>query len=613
MLGLDLRVRGRLFAGFFAIILLLLIAIIIVLCKIVFAETLAERVIQTELPAYNAFLDLNGQIYQSQASLNNYLLAHDEKYKDDFSRAWQNINRVQLALDVFSPAWTSDSQAKWIEAKSLLGQLKAIESQLINSKNGLNTLKEISAELIPLKSKLLDILDGKLALSGDRVGGLYDMQYDLLSSGAEEVVNDINTVKIVEYMLLVIGIIFSIVITLLTAHQILYPLNSAIDIAKQIASGERNIPITVTKKDEFGELLTALNKMQIAIRENEEKLKKNEARTRELFEEIVQTANLFSRHSSKVAGGDLTQRLAIDKEDQMSKLGKDLNTMTESLATMTKQITEACQNMVSTIEEVKHAIDVQATGASEQASSINQITASLEEIEKSAVQTMDKAKTLGEMAEHTHEKGMMGLQAVEQSVSGMKGVREKVQTIAQSILDLSNQTQQVGEITAVVNNLAQQSKMLALNASIEAAKAGEAGKGFAVVAAEVKNLAEQSEQSTAQVQKILEDIRHATEKAVMATEEGTKGVDHGTTLVEQTGEIVRSLSEVIHETTIATQQIEASIHQETIGIEQITAGMNEIHQVTASFVDSVKQTTEAIGNLASIANILKKYIDMYKL
>src|SRR6476469_851314 len=121
----------------------------------------------------------------------------------------------------------------------------------------------------------------------------------------------------------------------------------------------------------------------------------------------------------------------------------------------------------------------------------------------------------------------------------MKSVRDKVQIIAQTILDLSKQTQQIGEITSVVNNIALQSKMLALNASIEAAKAGEAGKGFAVVASEVKNLAEQSEQSTTQVQKILEDIRHGTEKAVIVTEEGSKGVAEGTTIVKQMGEIMQ--------------------------------------------------------------------------
>lgn len=327
---------------------------------------------------------------------------------------------------------------------------------------------------------------------------------------------------------------------------------------------------------------------------------------------ILHYINIFRSQSKRIASGDLTKRVAVSSHDEMGMLGEDLNNMTERLSNINKQITESCHNMVSMLTEVKHAVDSQSAGASEQASSINQITASLEEIEKSAAQTMQKAKALGEVAERTRTKGELGLDAVEQSINGMKNVRNKVQTIAQTILDLSNQTQQVGEITAAVNTLAQQSKMLALNASIEAAKAGEAGKGFAVVAAEVKNLAEQSEQSTTQVQKILEDIRHATEKAVMAMEEGTKGVDAGTSLVEQTGEIVRSLNDVIHEATIASQQIEAAIRQEGIGIEQITAGMNEINQVTSSSVASVKQTTEAIDNLGSIANTLKKQTDVYK-
>ncbi len=328
---------------------------------------------------------------------------------------------------------------------------------------------------------------------------------------------------------------------------------------------------------------------------------------------LLKYVGTFRQQSNLIAAGDLTQRITVSSKDELGLLGEDLNTMTDSLANITKQITEGCHHIVSTLDELRHSVDTQSSGASEQASSINQITASLAEIEKSSTQTLDKTKTLGEAAQRTQEKGELGLDAVEQSIAGMKTVREKVQMIAQTILALSNKTQQIGEITSVVNSLAQQSKMLALNASIEAAKAGEAGKGFAVVAEEVKNLAEQSEQSTTQVQKIIEDIRHATEKAVMATEEGTKGVDQGTGLVEQTGDIVRSLSEVIHEATIATQQIEAAVRQESVGIEQITTGMNEINQVTTSFVESVKQTTEAVSHLSGIAKNLKENVDVYKI
>jgi len=201
---------------------------------------------------------------------------------------------------------------------------------------------------------------------------------------------------------------------------------------------------------------------------------------------------------------------------------------------------------------------------------------------------------------------------VEQAVAGMGVIRERVENIAHTILALSEQTQQIGEITDVVSSIAQQSKMLALNASIEAAKAGEAGKGFAVVAAEVKELAIQSQQSTAQVQKILQDIRRATDRAVMATEEGNRRVDAGVILVEKSGEMMKQLSEVIDETVRASRQIVAAVQQEVIGIDQVSNSMNEINKVTSQFVSSTQQTQDAAINMNEVAERLKACVSIYK-
>lgn len=612
----TLGIKGRLYTGFAVLTLVLLIAMIFVIIRAISAENLSKQVIDIKLPTVTYSYDLIFMLSSTQNSTHAYALNHDPKLKTEFDLYWNNINKLTIAIDGFSNYWENSDLVNWNEVKNLMNQLKSSQLKVFDnsfSSTSQTVNQYITTNITTILNKIYEILDGKLDSGGERVGGMFDKQYKLLSIQAQSIIQELNNIKIIEYILVITSILISCIVAGFTAHKILPPLNNAIDIAKRIASNERNLKIAVISTDETGQLLAALDAMQASINENEIKLKKNEENTRQLFENIVKTANVFSQHSSRVAAGDLTQKISIENQDEMSQLGVDLNVMTEGLATITKKITEACHNMVSTIQEVKHSVDVQSSGATEQASSINQITASLEEIEKSSSQTIEKAKTLGEIAGRTRTKGQMGLEAVEQSVAGMKSVRDKVQAIAQTILDLSNQTQQVGEITAVVTTLAQQSKMLALNASIEAAKAGEAGKGFAVVAAEVKTLAEQSEQSTTQVQKILEDIRRATERAVMATEEGTKGVDTGTSLVEQTGKIVSSLSDVIHETTIASQQIEAAIRQEGIGIEQITAGMNEINQVTSTFVESVKQTNEAIDNLAIIAKSLKEYVDIYRL
>ena len=129
--------------------------------------------------------------------------------------------------------------------------------------------------------------------------------------------------------------------------------------------------------------------------------------------------------------------------------------------------------------------------------------------------------------------------------SAMEEIRGRVDAIARDIVTLSERTQQIGEITATMNGLADRSNLLALNASIEAARAGEHGKGFAVVADEVRKLAEQSKAATAQVESILGDVQTATSAAVAASQDGTRVVEDGLELTGRAGEGIRSLSDTI--------------------------------------------------------------------
>ncbi len=316
---------------------------------------------------------------------------------------------------------------------------------------------------------------------------------------------------------------------------------------------------------------------------------------------------------SDVAKGDLRRRLDGGGDDVLFRLGDNLNAMTTGLANVAGEIKESTITMHTALEQMQNAINAQSSGAAEQAASVNETTTTLEEIKATSTQALDKALKLGEAADRTRRESEQGIEAVEQTVQGMEGIRERVEGIAQTILALSEQTQQIGEITSVVTNLAQQSKMLALNASIEAAKAGEAGKGFAVVAAEVRELAEQSQQSTAQVQKILQDIRHATDRAVMATEEGSKGVDAGVVLVQRSGEVMCKLSEVINETALASQQIVAAVRQEATGIDQVARAMSEINKVTSQFVSSTRQSKESTTEISKVAERLRHSVSVYKL
>lgn len=545
----SLGIRGRLWIGFMTIIAIVLIMVGVTLSIISVTKTLTDQALKNDLPSYEAAFNLATYIHHANSKIHKWVLTGNDQYKKDAMNWDVNVVPYQKTLETLSSKWTNNT------AINNLQQIKLLLNQLRDVQD-----KILSSSHVDAAKKLADVA---------KLDDLTEKTIVLLVGDDSDKNQIIDGITDIQHNQLTVG-------------------------SEKIISNMNNIQII----EYFLSIFCIVMSFVIAY-----------FTTRSILRHI----NVFRQHSSRIASGDLRQHIELETNDEIGLLGKDLNTMTDSLSGVTRLITQACHNMVSTLEEVRQAVDMQSSGATEQASSINQITVSLDEIEKSSSQTMEKARELGMVAERTREKGQLGLEAVQQSIQGMKSVREKVQLIAQTILELSNQTQQVGEITGVVNTLAQQSKMLALNASIEAAKAGEAGKGFSVVAAEVKNLAEQSEQSTTQVQKILEDIRRATEKAVMVTEEGAKGVDHGTGLVEQTGEVVKSLSDVIHEATIASQQIEAAVRQEGAGIEQITAGMNEINQVTSSFVNSVKQTTEAISNLATIAKDLKEQVDTYKI
>ncbi len=330
-------------------------------------------------------------------------------------------------------------------------------------------------------------------------------------------------------------------------------------------------------------------------------------------EDIESRLSVYQTFISNVAQGDLSKRLDIVGNDDLAQLGRNLNAMTESLAHVASDTTDAINIIYSTLEQLQSSINNQSAGASEQAAAVNETTTSLDEIKAMSSQTMEKVQVLGEAAERSRRESEQGGAAVEQAIVGMAAIRVRVEGIAQTILALSEQTQQIGEITSVVTNLAQQSKMLALNASIEAAKAGEAGKGFAVVAAEVRELAEQSQQSTAQVQKILQDIRHATDRAVMATEEGSKGVDAGMLSVQRSGEVMSQLGEVVRETAMASQQITAVVRQGFIGLEQVTMAMKEINKVTAQFVSSAQQSKDSSADLRKVAERLRDSVSTYKL
>lgn len=332
-----------------------------------------------------------------------------------------------------------------------------------------------------------------------------------------------------------------------------------------------------------------------------------------LLDEYVQTLE-------QVVMGDLRQRLSTNassngriEEQMLRRLGEAVNRMLDRVQAITSEISDAVTRVESSTQEILSAAGRQIQMANEQDAVVTETTATVNEVRATVTETAERAQSVAETAQHSVDISRGGTEAVTQTISGMDIIRQRVEDIADNILVLSENTQQIGEIIATVNSLADQSRMLALNASVEAARAGEEGKGFAVVALEVRNLADQNREATVQVREILGEIQRATNAAVMVTEEGSKGVDQGQMLVNRAGDSIRELSHAIEDAAVAAMQIAASTRQQTIGMDQLTHAMRTIKKATTETLSSTTQVKANVQNLRDAANRINAVLSGLKI
>ena len=318
--------------------------------------------------------------------------------------------------------------------------------------------------------------------------------------------------------------------------------------------------------------------------------------------------------AERVANGDLSVAVPVSgSSDELGTLLQTFKRMVENLRTQTLAIQEGVNVLASSGAEIMASTAQVASGATETASAVNETTATVEEVKQAAQLASQKVQLVADGAQRSLQISQQGKKSAEDAIHGMNRIREQMETIAESIVTLSEQGQAIGEIIATVNDLAEQSNLLAVNAAIEAAKAGEHGKGFAVVAHEVRSLAVQSKEATAQVRTILNDIQKATNAAVMATEQGSKTVEAGERQSGEAGEAIRALADSIAESANASIQIAASSHQQMVGMEQIALAMENIKEASTLSVTSTRQAEQSAQNLHELGQKLKGLLERFKL
>jgi len=278
------------------------------------------------------------------------------------------------------------------------------------------------------------------------------------------------------------------------------------------------------------------------------------------------------------------------------------------------------------LQEVKDAVGVLATSSSEitatvaelastaaqAATAVNETTTTVEEVKQTAVLSSKKARSVSDSAQKTLQVSQDGKKSLEQTIEGMNHIRGQMESIAETVVRLSEQSQAIGEMVATVNDIAEQSNLLAVNAAIEAAKAGEQGKGFAVVAQEIKSLAEQSKRATAQVRAILSDVQKGINSAVIVTEQGSKAVEAGVKQAAVSGEAILTLADSVDEAVQAATQIAASSQQQLVGMDQVVLAMESIKQASVQNVAGTRQVETAAQNLQELGQKLKQLLERHE-
>ncbi|MDD3626707.1 MAG: methyl-accepting chemotaxis protein [bacterium] len=409
--------------------------------------------------------------------------------------------------------------------------------------------------------------------------------------------------------------------TIISFNRMLDNLNSLAEQAQLIASDDLKNPILDKKsKGKLGEafsmMVEKLRKLHYRAELIEEDDLKNPALKEKLlgdlgstFTRMTEKLLLLSEKAEIISSGNLI--LAEQQKLTGNCLVSSFDLMVKNLKTVILNLREAGLKIASSSSQILSASEELAAGAGEQAASVEETSSTVEEFATTAIQIAENSEIVAKLAEETLKISQEGTKVMTDALYSIEGIKTSSQNTSSRIRELGEKSNKIGNIVELIDEISGQTKLLALNASIEAAGAGEAGKRFGVVAVEIKKLAENVAESTEEIRNLIHEIQISINSSIMSTEDEIHKVQEGVLNAGRVNDLLVRIYDMVEKTTDAAKQISFATHQQRTAGEQVVVTMKDISNVTRQSAVSTREVMNSTEELNGLASEFKEIVGRF--
>ena len=314
-----------------------------------------------------------------------------------------------------------------------------------------------------------------------------------------------------------------------------------------------------------------------------------------------------------VAVGDLTKRIAVDSSDEIGEMAGHFNAFVDKLHEAITHVAQSSNEVARAANVLDNATEQMASGVEQAAIQVNSVATASEEMSKTSSEIAQNCVTAVRSSELANHSVATGETIIQGTIDVMNRISDRVKESSDVIKSLGTRSDQIGEIVGLINDVADQTNLLALNAAIEAARAGEHGRGFAVVADEVRKLAERTSHATKEISDTIRAMQTETKKAVSSMEEGVSEVAIGTTEAAKSGEALKEILSLINKVTGEINQIAVASEEETATTNEIATNIQQISQVMQETARRIQENSNASSQLADLSKGLEEMVGQFRL